>query len=78
MASTEGRNSRDQDFPSLPVYTRRLLLAIERDLGKNPSTLAPAMRDLREAGGPNTFKVLFRQATAKLVTSTLQTLLGTE
>lgn len=75
-----------QDARSLPHLPKRLLLAIARDLGTDPSTIAAAVRGLREDGrldsGPtilvNTFKILFPQATAKRVASTLHTLLGNE
>jgi hypothetical protein len=75
-----------QDLRSLPYLPRRLVLAINRDLGDAPSTIEAVMTDLRESGTVNsqpkilrsTVGVLYRQATAKQVAETIHSLLGNE
>lgn len=75
-----------QDFRSLPRFPRRLILAIERDLGNAPSEIEAVIKDLRENGEinsqpkllSNTIGVIYRQATPKQIASTIHTLLGNE
>lgn len=75
-----------QDFHTLPRLPRRLVLAITRDLGDTPSTIEQVMTDLRTDGKINsqpkilshTIGVLYRQATAQQIATTIHTLLGNE
>jgi hypothetical protein len=75
-----------RDVRSLPHFPRRFTLAIERDLGENPSAIRAVVRDLRQDGTihsqpkilTNTLRVIFRQAAPKKIGSTIHTLLGND
>jgi hypothetical protein len=75
-----------QDLRSLPHLPRRLILAINRDLGDAPSAIEAVLTDLRESGAVNsqpkilrnTIGVLYRQTTAKQLAKTIHSLLGNE
>jgi hypothetical protein len=74
------------DIRTLPHVPAQLALAIARDLGEVPSAIEVVINDLRRDGTirsqpavmTHTMRVIYRQATARQLATTIHTLLGNE